>query len=530
MTRNPSQRKHKVTQVVRHVTRAPWQILPEALDPILDVLRTRSAGGEFTREEIAERLAAKGLDLAELEARREQEEPAYMIESGGIAVVSMEGILAPKMTMMMAYSGGTSTQKLVAAVRQAVDDPKVGAIVLEVDSPGGYAMGNEEAWRAIRQAASHKRIVAVANGDMASAAYYIASAVGRGNLYASPSSWAGSIGTVTVHADYSVQDANAGVKFTVIRAGDNKWVPNEYDKLDKQGESNVQAEIDQANAQFVQAVATGRGVSTETVLSDFGQGKYFIASEAKQRDLIDQVATLDDVIAELAAELRKPAQRAALNRKENHDMDSRITEALRDRQLIDEDATTEMATATLTAFYRLQGEEVPESTDQILADLASDEEKREKAKQEREAAEAAARQEAEEKAAAEKAEAEAAERKKQEQTATEKAVEAEADKHREILSLVALTHKGNEPVTDALKQAGDLLSGSLEEARQSLLEAVCNDRPPVGDNGGSQLGKATPEDGYRKEYESQKKTMEQLGVTAEEYIETRKMDTAKNAS
>ena len=211
-------------------------------------------------------------------------------------------------------------------------------------------------------------------------------------------------------------------------------------------------------------------------------------------------------------------------------MDSRIAQALRDRNLIDEDASTEMATATLTAFYRLQGEEVPESTDQILANLASDEEKQEKAKQEREAAEAAARQEAEDKAAAEKAKAEAAERKKQEQTATEKAVEAEADKHREILALVELTHKGNEPVVNALKQAGDLLSGSIEDARQSLLEAVCNDRPPVGDNGGSQLGKKTPEDGYREEYRSQKVTMDQLGVTEDAYIETRKAEDAKKTA
>ena len=120
-----------------------------------------------------------------------------------------------------------------------------------------------------------------------------------------------------------------------------------------------------------------------------------------------------------------------------------------------------------------------------------------------------------------------AEREKQNRTATERAVETAVDTHREILSLVALTHKGDEPLVKALKQAGELFSGSIEDARKSLLEVVCNDRAAVGDNGGSQLGKATPEDGYREDYRSQKVAMEQLDVSEEQYIETCKEIAAK---
>lgn len=528
----PALRKHKMRHILRQVLGTPWAIRPETMEQVCEVLSLRGAGLEFSEAEIRERLAAKGIIAIEAaRAARDEEEPPYTIHTGGVAVIPVEGLLGPKLTMMMWYSGGTSTQKLAAAVRQAADDPLVGAIVLEVDSTGGYAIGNEEAAMAIAEAGRRKTLVTVANGDMASAAYYLGVAAGPGRVVASPSSWAGSIGTISVHADYSVQDANAGVKYTVIRAGENKWVPNDYEPLSDKGRANVQAEVDQFNRLFIRGVARYRGVEEAKVLSDFGQGRYFIAEEALNRGLIDRVATIEEVIAELAADLQKPARPSAVFRptsKQESPMDARIAQVLRDRKLIDEETEEAAAVAILSAYYAGRNKPLPDSTEAILADFAAGAAQRSadhqqppaspgdgEAAAQTAAALAAAKAAAE--AEAEKAQAEAAEL--AEKTA---AAANEADKRAtaRAAEIIKLSELAGHP-----EMAETLVSGTVEDARKALFEAVCKERKPVGDSGGAELGtkKADPDEQFKKEYRDAS-AKRALPVTEAEYVRTRRID------
>jgi hypothetical protein len=123
-----------------------------------------------------------------------------------------------------------------------------------------------------------------------------------------PSGEVGSIGVYSMHFDWSGAMDTAGVKVTVVRAGEHKAEGHPYPPLEEDAEAHLQSLIDDYYRAFVRDVAKGRGTSTAAVLDRFGQGRTFTAHRAVERGMADRVATLDDVIAE-AQQGRAPARR-----------------------------------------------------------------------------------------------------------------------------------------------------------------------------------------------------------------------------
>jgi ClpP class serine protease len=62
----------------------------------------------------------------------------------GVAIVPVTGPIFRYANMFTEISGATSTKILATDIRQALDNPAVKAIVLNIDSPGGVASGINE--------------------------------------------------------------------------------------------------------------------------------------------------------------------------------------------------------------------------------------------------------------------------------------------------------------------------------------------------------------------------------------------------
>ena len=198
---------------------------------------------------------------------------------------------------MTQISGGTSTERFSCDLKQAVDDPGIKAIVIDVDSPGGSVFGVEELASEIRAATEKKYIVAVANSLAASAAYWIGSAASE--MVMTPGGEVGSIGVYTVHQDYSDQLANEGVKTTLIKAGKYKAEGNPFEPLSDDAKEALQKRVEEIYGSFIASVANGRGVSASTVRSGFGQGRVVGAKEALDMKMVDRVETLQETLARL---------------------------------------------------------------------------------------------------------------------------------------------------------------------------------------------------------------------------------------
>ncbi len=273
--------------ILRYVTETPWAILPTKLAEILSVLAT---GQTFTPAETRARIGDHLSGLSRPLKRH-----------GGVAVLPIRGVIDHRMGGMAEWTGGTSTEALSAMLRQAAADGSIGAIVLDVDSPGGSVPGLQELAAEIFALRGSKRIIAVANSVMASAAYWLASQADE--IVSIPSGLVGSIGVVTAHQDMSAALEKEGVKITLVSYGKYKTENNPFQALTPEGLAQLQGRVNVAGDRFVADVARGRGVSISAVKNGFGEGRVLAATDARRLGLIDRIGTLDSVAAAVGGRL-----------------------------------------------------------------------------------------------------------------------------------------------------------------------------------------------------------------------------------
>lgn len=216
---------------------------------------------------------------------------------GSVAVLPVVGTITQRESIWSTLFGGATTEGLMAALHQAVNDPGVQAVVLDVDSPGGTVAGVPELAAEIYRLRGRKPIIAVANSLMASAAYYIGSAADE--VVVTPSAEVGSIGVVALHANYREFYERMGVHVTVISAGRYKAEGYPYDALTDEARAAIQARVDDYYGMFTRAVARHRDVPVERVRNEFGQGRVVGARQAVELGMADRIGTLDETIRRL---------------------------------------------------------------------------------------------------------------------------------------------------------------------------------------------------------------------------------------
>jgi hypothetical protein len=207
------------------------------------------------------------------------------------------------------------------AFREALNSPDVGAIVLDVDSPGGLIDLVPETAAEIRDARGTKPIVAVAN-TMAASRRLLDRRAGRrarrhperlGRLDRRLHGPRGLVG---------LQRA-AGHQPTYISAGKYKTEGNPDEPLSDEARADWQQEVDDLYAMFVADVAAGRGVTAQQVRDGYGEGRTLLADRALAAGMVDRVDTIETVIggcsspAPPAAPPRAPGapRRAATTRR-----------------------------------------------------------------------------------------------------------------------------------------------------------------------------------------------------------------------
>jgi len=255
------------------------------------------------REFILQKAAGLELTKEEIEARVGERSPRP--DSAGekaIAVIPVYGIISQRISLMDEVSGpgSSSTDNLSKQLKAALADPRVSSILLDVDSPGGTVYGVDELSAEIFKARGQKPIVAIVNSLAASAAYYIASAADE--IYITPSGEAGSIGVFAEHVDASKALETAGLKPTLIFAGEYKTEGNPYQPLSSEGLEYYQSRVNEYYNMFLEAVARNRGVTKTKVKNDFGKGRVFGARQALAAGMVDKIGTFDQVIRKLGGE------------------------------------------------------------------------------------------------------------------------------------------------------------------------------------------------------------------------------------
>lgn len=339
---------YRYRNIVSAVTDANWLCLPTKLEQIKGFLELKATGVDVTEEEVQGILASAASPYDAFRG-----EDGQRIDVDGIRYISMFGVVAPRMNLMMRFSGGTSTQQLINEFKAAAKDDSVKTVLFHVDSPGGVATMVPELGDLILELRKTKRVVTVAEGMMASAALWVGTAASE--VYASTSTEVGSQGAYRILMSQEAANSEAGVDYRVIRAGEFKALGNEYEKISDKVVEEYTDRVAVLNDQFISAMAENRGVTTQFVTENFGRGKVFYAEEAKQRNLIDGIKTFEEVFeAERSKNAR--ARTISLPGASFMTVTAKVKAALFANDCVDSiDASDEVCTAYLRGFAKSNG-------------------------------------------------------------------------------------------------------------------------------------------------------------------------------
>lgn len=271
-----------------------WAIMPEKYEAIARIVEDLEQGLSIDTETARVRLETDSELMAKMGYKSDEDKPYRVIDN--VAVVPMVGTILKRPRLFGEMSGLVSADKVRLDVEAAMRDDSVKAVVLNSSSPGGQVEGISESSRSIRDYRGTKPLIAVSNGLMASAAYWIASAADE--IVVNADGLVGSIGVLGTHADISKFDEKMGIKRTMIGVPSGKSLGRENAPLNEKAYARKMKVVSDLFGVFAGDVAANRDMTVDAIKAL--DADIFVGSEAVKQGLANRIGTLDEVIAELA--------------------------------------------------------------------------------------------------------------------------------------------------------------------------------------------------------------------------------------
>ena len=227
---------------------------------------------------------------------------------GDTAVLKVHGSLTNKHQWWHKFFPGmvTSYEAMAGALEIAVKAEGVTKILLDLSTGGGMVTGLDNVSRKIRWARNYVEVASHTDSAAFSAGYWIASSGSK--VTAAPMAEVGSIGTLLITYEMTKAAEKDGITYHVFRAGEFKALGNPYEEMTEQAAQVIQNRLEETNMFFLKHVSTSRNL----LMSEskrWADGKTFFAEEALTVGLIDQVATLDEVIGSGASQTQTSNRR-----------------------------------------------------------------------------------------------------------------------------------------------------------------------------------------------------------------------------
>jgi len=189
-----------------------------------------------------------------------------------------------------------SSRKPIRQLRSLAKDPRIKAIILRINSPGGAVVPSQDIYEEVLKARKRGKAVIASIGTVgASGAYYIASACDR--ILASPGSLTGSIGVIMELAEFQELMKKIGIQSEIMKSGALKDAGSPFRPMTSEEKAYLQSVLDEMHQQFIQDVAKGRHIPVD-VLRPLADGRVFTGRSGIQNHLVDQLGDYQDAVAE----------------------------------------------------------------------------------------------------------------------------------------------------------------------------------------------------------------------------------------
>lgn len=211
-----------------------------------------------------------------------------MTDRRRIAVISVRGVIG----------GALRTEELLRTLGSARRNPRVRAVLLEIDSPGGAATASEMLHVGVRRLADEKPVVAWIRGTGASGAYFLA--CGATRILAFPSAIVGSIGVISVRPVAVDALRRLGTRINVTKTGQFKDLGAPWREPTPEDEAKERELVDAIFRRFTAAVRGARGTAD---IDRVTSGEVWLGTRALELGLVDGLSEHRDAALQVAQDL-----------------------------------------------------------------------------------------------------------------------------------------------------------------------------------------------------------------------------------
>jgi len=210
-------------------------------------------------------------------------------ESPAVALIYADGAIYRGKSDYDPFSGKSTigSDTAARAIRDAVKDPEIKAIILRVNSPGGSVIASETIWReVVRAKASGKPVIITMSSLAASGGYYISMAADK--IIARPSTITGSIGVVVGKMYTEKLWEKLGITFDSVATSKNARIFSSTKALDEEQKLYLEKFLDRTYSTFTARVAEGRKLTPEKAEAA-AKGRAWTGLDAKELGLVDEL-------------------------------------------------------------------------------------------------------------------------------------------------------------------------------------------------------------------------------------------------
>lgn len=195
------------------------------------------------------------------------------------------------------------------SLQEARKDDDIKAIVIRINSPGGYALTSDLIWREIELTKKVKPVVVSMGNYAASGGYYIA--CNANTIFAEKNTITGSIGVFGTLPNFAVAANRYGINTEQVRTHENASDYSPFVPMDEKLKAITLKSVESTYTTFIGHVAEGRKMTTAQV-DTIGQGRVWTGAQALKIGLVDKIGGLREALAE-AAKLAKIKSYSTVN-------------------------------------------------------------------------------------------------------------------------------------------------------------------------------------------------------------------------
>ena len=228
-----------------------------------------------------------------------------LVKAGGSLFGESEKKITAKNTILQLDMSGVimNGKKFLKNLKKYKDDPRIKAVLIVVNSPGGAVGPSQELYNEIKTVRDDlkKPVICVTTNMMASGAYYASMACN--NIVAAPGSMVGSIGVIMEFAILEKLYDWAKVSRYTIKSGKFKDSGAEYRAMRDDEKTLFQDMINEVFVQFRDTVKKERKL-TDEVVDTYADGRVLTGASAVKLGFADQVGFYDDAVKLAASEAK----------------------------------------------------------------------------------------------------------------------------------------------------------------------------------------------------------------------------------